>query len=141
MFDDLDPKLMLVTGILFLTLIWILNTMLYKPLLNFMSKREEGIKEDENRISQNNSDASNNEILIGKIYSDARAKSQSIKNEQIRISKEKALEIVAKKKLSLDEEYKTFAAELVEKKGKFKEELRRELVVCNETIKANLDKI
>lgn len=141
MFDDLDPKLMLVTGVLFLILIWVLNNILYKPLLNFMSNREDGIKEDENKINQNNSDVNNNEILIGKIYADARAKSQSIKNEHIKVAKDKAADLVNKKKLALDEEFSAFTSNLMLEKEKFKNELREELVVCNAAIKSNLDRI
>lgn len=127
MFDDLDPSMMLITALLFLILIWILNDILYKPLLDFMQKRDDGIAEDEARISQSNADATNNETLISKIYADARVKAQNIKNEQIALSKEKAKKMLEEQSLILEAEFNSFLSNLENDKKLFREELKNKL--------------
>lgn len=141
MFDDLDLKMILLTVVLFLILLWILDSILYKPLLSFMKSRDEGIKEDEARIQQNNTDASNNETLITKIYADARAKAQAIKSEQVAIAKEKASKAIEEKKAIYDAEYQNFLLELDSKKSQFKDELRLELAKYSDNLKASIERI
>ncbi|MBT0878926.1 F0F1 ATP synthase subunit B' [Campylobacter sp. RM12654] len=141
MFDDLDLKMMLLTAMLFLMLLWILDYILYKPLLTFMKNRDDGIKEDEARIQQNNTDASNNETLIAKIYADARAKAQAIKSEQVAVAKEQASKAIAEKKASLDLDYQKFLTELEAKKIQFKNELKADLFQCENALRASIEKI
>lgn len=141
MFDDLDLKMMLLTAILFLILFWILDSILYKPLLTFMKNRDDGIKEDETKIQQNNTDASNNETLIAKIYADARAKAQAIKSEQVAIAKEKASKAIEEKRVSFDLEYQKFLSELEVKKTQFRNELRADLTQCENALKTSIERI
>lgn len=141
MFDDLDLKMMLLTATLFIILFWILDSILYKPLLSFMKNRDDGIREDEAKIQQNNTDASNNETLIAKIYADARAKAQAIKSEQVAMAKEKASKAIEEKKVSFDLEYQKFLSELEVKKTQFKNELRADLTQCENALKTIIEKI
>lgn len=141
MFDDLDLKMMLLTATLFTILFWILDSILYKPLLSFMKNRDDGIREDEAKIQQNNTDASNNETLIAKIYADARAKAQAIKSEQVAMAKEKASKAIEEKKVSFDLEYQKFLSELEVKKTQFKNELRADLTQCENALKTSIEKI
>lgn len=141
MFDDLDLKMMLLTATLFIILFWILDSILYKPLLTFMKNRDDGIREDEAKIQQNNTDASNNETLIAKIYADARAKAQAIKSEQVAIAKEKASKAIEEKKVSFDLEYQKFLSELEVKKTQFKDELRADLTQYENALKTSIEKI
>lgn len=141
MFDDLDLKMMLLTATLFIILFWILDSILYKPLLSFMKNRDDGIREDEAKIQQNNTDASNNETLIAKIYADARAKAQAIKSEQVAMAKEKASKAIEEKKVSFDLEYQKFLSELEVKKTQFKNELRADLTQYENALKTSIEKI
>lgn len=141
MFDDLDLKMMLLTATLFIILFWILDSILYKPLLSFMKNRDDGIREDEAKIQQNNTDASNNETLITKIYADARAKAQAIKSEQVAMAKEKASKAIEEKKVSFDLEYQKFLSELEVKKTQFKNELRADLTQYENALKTSIEKI
>ncbi|HEH3680429.1 TPA: F0F1 ATP synthase subunit B', partial [Campylobacter jejuni] len=43
MFEDMHPSIMLATIAIFLAMIVILNSMLYKPLLKFMDERNDSI--------------------------------------------------------------------------------------------------
>lgn len=140
-FDDLDVRLMLLTAFVFLMLVWILNSILYKPLLGFMKNREDGIREDEAKIHQGNTDVSNNETLVAKIYADARAKCQVIRNECISSSKEDANKFLDEKKSVLEADYKNFLADLDAKKIVFKNELRNQLLSLDENIKSSINKI
>ena len=53
MFNDVQLSTMLATFIIFLAMIIILNSLLYKPLLKFMDDRDESIASDENKVQQN----------------------------------------------------------------------------------------
>lgn len=136
-FDDLDPKMMILTAVLFLILIWILNVILYKPMFSFMKSRDDGIKEDEAKIHQNNTDSENNETLVSKIYSDARAKAEAIRTEKVLQARQKHDEIVEEKKKALEQEYEQFLLELNKNKESFKDELRSKLSL-NDDLLSNI---
>ncbi|TEY12975.1 F0F1 ATP synthase subunit B', partial [Campylobacter sp. CH185] len=53
MFEDMHTSIMLATMAIFLAMIVILNSMLYKPLLKFMDERNDSIKNDENKVKEN----------------------------------------------------------------------------------------
>jgi len=49
---EIKLYLMAITGIGFIVLLFILNNLIYKPLLNFMNKRDEAIKKDKAAIEK-----------------------------------------------------------------------------------------
>jgi len=53
---DILPELLLVTGIVFLFLLFILNKTLYKPLLAFIDNRNNAINRDLENAGKNASD-------------------------------------------------------------------------------------
>ncbi|MBR6612793.1 MAG: F0F1 ATP synthase subunit B', partial [Campylobacter sp.] len=63
----IDPPLLLITLVIFLGLIFVLNSILYKPLLGFIDDRNKSIKNDEESVSKNASDTGNYEAQIEKI--------------------------------------------------------------------------
>ena len=50
---DINPILLMVTFVVFLSLIAVLNSWLYNPLFSFMNKRDEDIKRDLGKVGSN----------------------------------------------------------------------------------------
>lgn len=123
MFDDFSLEVVAISIVIFLVMIVILQHILYKPIIDFMEKRDELIQSNEDKIKQVNSDAQNNEILINKIYTDAKNTMQIIRQEQIEKSNKEAQQIFLIASKQLDEDLTLFKEKLEEQKVQFKKEL------------------
>ncbi|MBZ7987369.1 ATP synthase subunit B family protein [Campylobacter canadensis] len=123
MFDDFSLEMMAISIGIFLIMIIVLQYILYKPLTDFMEKRDELIQSNEDKIKQVSNDAQNNEILINKIYTDAKNTMQSIRQEQITKSNEEAKELILNATKQLDDEINLFKKNLEEQKVEFKKQL------------------
>lgn len=78
---EIDLPLVALTAVVFLALIAILNSVLYKPLLGFVDKRNQDVKNDEDSISKNTSDLSVFEAQVEQILSAARAEAGKIRSK------------------------------------------------------------
>ncbi len=136
---QIDPPLLLITLVIFLGLIFVLNSILYKPLLGFIDDRS--IKNDEESVSKNASDVGSYEAQIDKILSDARAEAQAKKHAALSQAKEKAATQIAIKKESLEADYNSFIAGLIDRKAELKSNLTAKIPELKSALAGSLSKI
>ena len=53
---DINPLLLGITIVVFLILIAVLNSLLFKPLFNYMEERDADIKNDQDKVGNNDAD-------------------------------------------------------------------------------------
>jgi F-type H+-transporting ATPase subunit b len=127
--------------VIFLGLIFVLNSILYKPLLGFIDDRNKSIKNDEESVSKNASDTGNYEAQIEKIIGDARAEAQAKKHAALSEAKERAATKVAIKKESLEADFDSFMAGLVDRKAELKSNLTAKIPELKSTLAGSLSKM
>lgn len=141
MFDDVHLSVMLATLLIFLAMIVILNSILYKPLLKFMDDRKDSIQKDEQRVQENFEEISNFNAQLDEIHQNTRAEVASIKHAAINEAKLKAEEELNKKKQELEVKMNEFYAELAKDKESFEKDLSAFLPQWQEALKKNLKSI
>ena len=118
-----------------------MNSVLYKPLLGFVDKRNQDVKNDEDSISKNTSDLSVFEAQVEQILSAARAEAGKIKQDAINAAKEAAGKITAEKRAELEVDYDAFVQNLKAQKNEFKAELMNSLPELRSALKSKLARI
>jgi len=138
---EIDLPLVVLTAVVFLVLIAVLNSVLYKPLLGFMDKRNQDIKNDENNVSKNVSDLGLYEAQAEQILSEARNEAGKIKQDALNAAKDAASKIVIEKRIALEADYEAFLQNLKSQRTAFKTELLGNLPDIQSTLKAKLARI
>ncbi|AJC85704.1 FoF1 ATP synthase subunit B' [Campylobacter sp. RM16704] len=141
MFNDVHFSIMIATGIIFLLLIAVLNSMLYKPLIKFMDSRDLTIKNDEERMKKNSDDISNVEIELEKIHIQTRDEINQIKLKAIEEAKIKQEKELSARKKELEEQMIVFLKSLKEKEKELKEEMSLKMPEFKQSFKQSLNRI
>lgn len=138
MFDDWHPSIMLATMAIFLAMIVILNTFLYKPLLKYMDDRNDSIKKDENTIKEYSQEMLDASDEIETIHANTREEIYKIKQNAINAAKEEAEKIVKAKKEELERKMVGFYTELETQKKELQEHLLVHLPNLKQTLQNNI---
>ncbi|MBZ7931371.1 F0F1 ATP synthase subunit B' [Campylobacter sp. RM12910] len=141
MFEDMHPSIIFATMAIFLAMIVILNTMLYKPLLKSIDERNDSIKNDEAKAKQYSQDISNANDEVEAIYANTREEVFKIKQQAINAAKEEANQIIKAKKEELERRMNSFYLELENQKKEFKENLSQYLPDLKQALQNNIKKI
>lgn len=141
MFEDMHPSIMFATMAIFLAMIVILNTMLYKPLLKSIDERNDSIKNDEAKAKQYSQDISNANDEVEAIYANTREEVFKIKQQATNSAKEEANQIIKAKKEELERRMNSFYLELENQKKEFKENLSQYLPDLKQALQNNIKKI
>ncbi|MDO5046417.1 FoF1 ATP synthase subunit B' [Campylobacter sp.] len=138
---EIELPLVILTAVVFLGLIVILNSILYKPLLKFIDARNEAIRSDEESASKNTSDLSIHEAEIEQIILAARSEAGKIKQDAMSAAKESAAKIIAQKRAVLEADYEAFMQNLQAQKVEFKSDLVAKLPDLKNVLKTKLARI
>ncbi|ECW8955018.1 F0F1 ATP synthase subunit B' [Campylobacter lari] len=141
MFNDVHFSIMIATGVIFLLMIAILNSMLYKPLIKFMDSRDLTIKNDEEKMKKNSDDVSNIESELEKIHIQTRDEINQIKAKAIEEAKIKQEKELSTRKRELEDQMLVFLKSLREKEKELKEEMRLKMPEFKQSFKNSLSKI
>ncbi|OPA79667.1 F0F1 ATP synthase subunit B' [Campylobacter pinnipediorum subsp. pinnipediorum] len=138
---EINPSLVISTAIVFLILIAVLNSLLYKPMLKFLDDRNTFIKNKEDSVNKNNNDLGVYEQEIQSIISNARNEANAIKQEALNSAKALAQDEIKQKKLHIEEEYIKFTEELNSKKDTLKNELMLKIPELKEILNNKIARI
>jgi F-type H+-transporting ATPase subunit b len=138
---DIHVSLMLFVLVLFLTLLVVLNRMLYKPLIKFMDDRDKSIANDLNaaRSLSGNSDALHAEAERN--LDEARSKASEIRQKSIEEAKVLAESRADNKRIELDKEYSSFMENLQSEKESLRNSLLSQMPLFKESLKAKFSKM
>jgi len=138
---DIHLPLMLFVLVLFLTLLVLLNNMLFQPLLKFMDDRDASIAKD---LKAAKSLGGNTDELNAKADENiSNAKNEAATIRQAAIDAEKALAAakVETRQSELDKEYTKFVEKLSTEKEKLKASLLSQMPLFKESLKAKFSKL
>jgi F-type H+-transporting ATPase subunit b len=131
---DLHLELMLAVLFVFFLLLFVLNTMLYKPLLDFMNDRDGSIANDLKSAKELTGNTDELNAQAANIIDDAKSQASAIREKMMQEAKAKASEKIASKQGELEKEYQNFLDRLNQEK----EQLRNALLNDMPTIKSGL---
>ena len=138
---EINLPLVVLTAVIFLGLIAVLNSILYKPLLKFIDARNDAIKNDEESASKNTSDLGVYEAQIEQLIATARSEASKIKQEAINAGKDAAAKIVNERRGVLEADYDAFIQNLNTQKSDFRADLQQKLPELQAALKAKLARI
>ncbi len=138
---DISIGLILTTAVIFFALIYFLNSMLYKPLLDFMKQRDETISKDLENSQKEETGSDELREEARNIISKAKQEAAKIKTQAQEEAKELIRIEISKTKQELAKEYEKFQKELSEKRETIKAALISQAPLFREALKAKLYKL
>jgi F-type H+-transporting ATPase subunit b len=132
---DIDFGLMLISATIFLTMMWILNKILYIPIFSFMKQRDKSIKHDLNNAEDNNNYVDELNKEANSIIEEARLKVNSFKEESINKEKENAKKETSRHELKIKKEHEIFLKSLNSAKIEYKNALLSQLPLFKNSVK------
>jgi len=135
---DLHLELMLTVLFVFFLLLYVLNTMLYKPLLKFMSDRDESIASDLKSAKELSGSSDELHAQGIEIIDSAKAEASAIREKAIEDAKNRASDNIATKQQKLDLDYQVFIDKLSKEKDELKSALLNEMPLFKESLKVKL---
>jgi F-type H+-transporting ATPase subunit b len=132
---------MLFVLVLFLTLLVVLNRMLFQPLLKFMDDRDRTIAKD---LESAKGLSGNSDELNAKAeenISNAKSEAAAIRQKAIEEQKTLAASKVETKQSELDKAYADFTEKLALEKETLKNELLSQMPLFKESLKAKFSKL
>ena len=138
---DINPLLLVSTLIVFLILIAVLNSWLYRPLLSFMQKRDEDIKRDLSKVGSNDSEIKELLAKAESIVMNAKLEAAALREKVIADARELAESRIEAKKATLANEYAEFERSLEEQSEELKRELLSNVPTFKDALKLKFSQI
>ena len=138
---DINPMLLLATFFVFISLIAVLNSWLYRPLFSFMDKRDEDIKKDLSKIGSNDDEIRSLNEKAQSIVNNAKLNSAALREKVIEDAKELANSKLEARRTELANEYLEFEKSLSKYKEELKGDLTSQIPLFKEAVKAKFSQI
>ncbi|MFA7500764.1 MAG: FoF1 ATP synthase subunit B', partial [Sulfurimonas sp.] len=131
---DINPILLVVTLIVFLTLIAVLNSWLYNPLFAYMSKRDEDIKKDLEKVGSNDDEIKEFESKAESIIVNAKLEAAALREKVITDAKELAESKLEAKRAELASQYLEFEQLLARTREQLGSDLKLQVPLFKEAV-------
>jgi F-type H+-transporting ATPase subunit b len=138
---DINPILLLITFVVFLSLIAVLNSWLYNPLFGFMDKRDDDIKRDLAKVGSNDDEINDLNAKAESIVMNAKLEASALREKVVADAKELADSKLDAKRAELAEEYLEFEQNLAKSKEQLTVDLRSQVPLFTEAVKAKFSQI
>jgi len=138
---DLNPGLMLFVLVVFFSLLFFLNTMLFQPLLKFMDDRDATIASDLKNAEEMADNSSGLNAKADEILATAKAEANAIREKATSEAKALAESKIESKVKELETSNATFLAELEAEQEALKSALTAELPTFKETLHSKLSSL
>jgi len=138
---DINPILLLATFVVFLSLIAVLNSWLYRPLFSFMDKRDEDIKKDLAKIGNNDDEIEALNTKAESIVMNAKLSAAALREKVVADAKELADSKLEARRAELASEYLEFEKSLAKSKDELTTDLMSQVPLFKEAVKAKFSQI
>lgn len=138
---DINPILLLITFVVFVSLIAVLNSWLYNPLFAYMNKRDEDIKKDLDQVGSNDEEIRTLNAQAEAIVMQAKLEAAALREKVITDAKELAESKLETKRAELAQEYLEFEQSLAKSKDELTADLMSQVPVFKEAVKAKFSQI
>ncbi len=138
---DISPMLLGSTLIVFLVLIAVLNSLLYKPLFSYMEKRDADIKRDLDAIGNNDAEIAALQAKADKIVSDAKLEAHALREKVVAEAKLAAASKIEAIRAQMAQEYVKFEEAMSVERTQLKESLGADVPAFQAAVTAKLNQI
>ena len=138
---DINPILLLVTFVVFVSLIAVLNSWLYNPLFSYMKQRDDDIKRDHAKLGSNDGEIASLNEKAESIIATAKLEAAALREKVIADAKELAESKLEAKRAELASEYLEFEQSLSNTKQELTSDLMSQVPVYKEAVKAKFSQI
>jgi F-type H+-transporting ATPase subunit b len=138
---DINPILLLATFVVFLSLIAVLNSWLYRPLFSFMDKRDEDIKKDLSKIGSNDDEIQALNAKAASIINKAKLDAAASREKVVADAKELADSKIEAKRAELANEYIEFEKSLATSREELTNDLMSQVPVFKKAVEAKFSQI
>jgi F-type H+-transporting ATPase subunit b len=138
---DINPILLLITFVVFLSLIAVLNSWLYNPLFSFMNKRDEDIKKDLDKVGSNDNEIDELNTKAETIIMNAKLDAAALREKVIADAKELADSKLEAKRVELAQEYLEFEQSLAQSKEHLTKDLMLDVPLFKKAVEAKFNQI
>ena len=138
---DINPILLLITFVVFLSLIAVLNSWLYNPLFSFMNKRDEDIKKDLEKVGSNDNEIDELHAKAETIIMNAKLDATALREKVIADAKELADSKLEAKRAELAQEYLEFEQSLAKSKEQLTKDLMSDVPLFKKAVEAKFNQI
>jgi len=135
---DLNPGLMLFVLVVFFSLLFLLNQMLFQPLLKFMDDRDATIAKDLRNAEEMSDNSDGLNAKADAFIADAKADANAIREKATAEAKALAESKIESKVKELDATHQTFLTKLSADQEALKSSLASELPAFKESLKNKL---
>ncbi len=137
---DIHLPLMVFVFVVLMTLLFLLNRILFKPLIGFMDERNQSIAKDLESSKNLSGDSEELHAKAMQIISDAKTEAATIRQKAIDEAKLVAQGKIDAKQKELEATYDSFAQNLAKEKNALKDALLAQMPQFKDGIKAKLSK-
>ncbi len=138
---DINPLLLSITIVVFLILIAVLNSLLFKPLFTYMEERDASIKADNDKVGNNDAEIAELTAEAQKIVNDAKLEAAAIREKVIAEAKELAESKIEAKRAELAKDKLEFERSQAELREELKTSLLSQVPLYKEAVKAKFSQI
>ena len=138
---DISFGLLLFTTVVFLFLVFALNSMLYQPLLAFMRKRDDSIAKDMANVDENSEEVEEALKRAHDTVAEAKSEAAKIRESAVAKAKEAAAKEIASVQERLESEYQAFVESLAKERNALKKELGAHLGTYQKALQAKIKNI
>ncbi len=138
---DINPILLLVTFVVFVSLIAVLNSWLYNPLFAYMNDRDADIKKNLDKVNSNDDEINELTEKADKIIMNAKLEAAALREKVIADAKELAESKLEAKRAELASEYLEFEQSLAKSQDELTTDLMSQVPVFKEAVKAKFSQI
>jgi F-type H+-transporting ATPase subunit b len=138
---DLNLGLMLFVLVVFFSLLFLLNQMLYKPLLKFMDDRDNSIAGDLKNAKEMSGNSDELHAKADAIITDAKAEANAVREKAVSAAKTLAESKIESKTKELDAKYQSFVDALSKDREELKKSLSDSLPLFKESLKTKMSSL
>ena len=138
---DINPLLLSITIVVFLILIAVLNSLLFKPLFNYMNERDASIKNDQDKVGNNDAEIAALTAQAHSIVNEAKLEAAAIREKVIAEAKELAESKIEAKRAELAKDKAEFETSLAQTREDLKNTLLSQVPLYKEAVKAKFSQI
>ncbi len=138
---SVNPLLMLLVLVIFLTSAYLLNRWLFKPLLTFMDNRSTSIKSDLQNIQSNSSEVASLNAEAERVLSQAKAEANLIREKALESARAVAEQKISAKRDELEKKKREFMVGLEEEGVMLRNSLLSQMPLYRESLKAKLSQL
>jgi len=138
---DISPLIMVVTFVIFVTMLYLLNQKLYKPLLKFMDDRDATLSREMKEAQSLSGDSSDLEEQARQTIEEAKAKVSAARQATLERLNREHTQAVEARQSELAKKFESFTEALSAERETLQQKLLADMPMLKENLKAKIGQL